>query len=176
MPSLEFFVVAQNVSVDQRTNRLSVFDILDVVQPKSFPAVIPRLVALSVWVMSDDDQKKDFQVALKITGPGLEETVVRQNFTADGPRLRTMQTLIGLPLEGQGITVFEVALNGKKCATHQIGVGPADANVPDDGYLVYPDQQQDKGLTGDDLSGTVSKMLPSAQGAQDIADGAEYKR
>src|SRR5215467_8906538 len=76
VPRLEFFVVAESVSVDQRTNRLSLFNILEemhgihVPEDVTFPRnVIPQLVAASSWLIDQDEIGRRFHVQLRLHQP-----------------------------------------------------------------------------------------------------------
>jgi hypothetical protein len=73
MPQLEYFLIAESISVDQSTNRVSLFNVLEEIQcaplPAGTPAIpgrtgIPQLVAVSSWNLSPEDQGREFQVSL----------------------------------------------------------------------------------------------------------------
>lgn len=123
MPRLEYFLVSRSVSIDRDRNEVSVFNILEEISlSKSTPNVVPELVALSSWILDPEDQGRDFQVGLELVGPGPEncpsDNEFTVNFTAKGKRQRTAMTLVGMPIEREGDTVFKLKLNGEYKASH----------------------------------------------------------
>ena len=128
MPKLEYFLVAESVSIDRDQNRVSVFNILEEVSiPKSDPKIIPYLVAFSSWIIAPEDQGKDFQVSVELAGPNLDRTLVFPvNFTANGNRQRTRVGISGMPIERTGDTVFSLKLNGEQTASHNLTIRPSD--------------------------------------------------
>lgn len=91
MPSLEFFIVATTIAIDQRSNRVSILEVIEELEPVRFPAYLPRLAALTVWNLSPDDRDQDFQAHLSVTVPTLEKVgEFRQNFTGEGPTHRML--------------------------------------------------------------------------------------
>jgi len=130
MARLEFFVVSQSVSIDQATNRSSVFEILEVVQAPVFPTVIHQCVAISLWRREPGDEGQEFQLLLRITTPSGQKHEIRSNFRLTSPRHRVMQRIQGLPIESEGELRFEAILNEKHAAEHVVDVlrgGPGDA-------------------------------------------------
>ena len=144
MPSLEFFVVANSIAVDQRSNRLSIFEVIEDLAPIHFPAHLPRLAAITIWTLEQADQGQDFQATLRISGPEIPEPAeFRQNFTGDGDTQRMLFQLLNIPILGQGTMVFEMLLNGERRASHQVRIAAADAAASNDGFLIYRmDDQQ----------------------------------
>lgn len=131
MARLELFLVAESVSVDQSTNKVSVFEVLETVPfKKDAQNAISRCVAFSLWRMEAGDDGKDFQVILRIHRPGIEvPDDLATNFTAHSPRHRVFTHMLGLPLEELGALRFEVLLNGQHSAEHIVSVSP-DENEP----------------------------------------------
>lgn len=125
MPRLEFFVVSEDVSVDQATNLTSVFSILEEVKAPAFPLLIFRCAATSLWCREPGDEGRDFQVVLRITTPGDEPREFPTNFRLDHARHRTVQRLQGLPIQRAGELRFEVLLNGEHKASHVVTVEQA---------------------------------------------------
>ena len=115
MPSLQFFALAQGIAIDQITNRLSLFNVLDDLTPREFPAVIPRLVAVSAWRLQPEDMGRDFQVSLKVSGPETKQSF-ETNFTAQATGQRLFQDIVGMPLRGAGDYQFDLFLNGTRVA------------------------------------------------------------
>jgi hypothetical protein len=124
MPKLEYFLVSEGVSVDQRTNKASIFDVCEEI---IIPGLVPHLVAISSWNIGPDEREKDFQATLRVRLNG--ESVSKEldgfkiNFTTEqGERHRIFHYINGLRLEKPGILEFEVLLDGQRCACHTVTV------------------------------------------------------
>ncbi len=61
MPKLEYFLVAESVSVDQQTNRISFFNVVEQVNVPVFPFTIPQIVAVASWNTEEGDAKRTFR-------------------------------------------------------------------------------------------------------------------
>jgi hypothetical protein len=120
MPDLEFFVVANSVSVDQATNRISVFEILDEIRPPRFPIALMRVVTISAWHVSEEEMGQDFQIRLLCTAPDEKPFENRSNFTAKNRMHRVLVGIVGIPLRKDGQIEFEVFLNDVSKAHHRI--------------------------------------------------------
>ena len=101
-PRLEYFIVSDSVAVDALTNRVSLFNVLEVVLARSFPAVHPSAHATSVWITEDEDRGTDHQAILRITVPGGEQRDYATNFTVQGRRHRLFQRIEGIPVPQPG--------------------------------------------------------------------------
>jgi hypothetical protein len=55
---LGYFLCAEYVVLDYRTNNYSVFNILETVNSKTFPFLIPRMEILSFFDKEDNDPDK----------------------------------------------------------------------------------------------------------------------
>ena len=144
MPHLEFFVVSESVSVDQITNRVSVFNILDRLVPQRFPALLPKCVAVCCLDLDEGEVGEDFQAMIRITTPEDEEVrEFRANFRPAGPSARVFHRFAGIPVRAQGTMRFEFLVNNDSKATHRITVEAADPGAPSDGTLVYHGQPAD---------------------------------
>jgi len=125
MPRLEYFVVAESISVDQSTNRISVFNVLEEAT-LTVPGTIHNLVAVSGWNLSEEDGGKDFQAMLRIKQAGDSEEAdtieFPVNFKAERARHRVCFFVTGLPVRQPGDLGFELLLNGRQVATHTVAV------------------------------------------------------
>lgn len=130
MPKLEYFLVAESVSIDSDRNQVSVFNILEEVSiPNSGPKVVPQLVALASWIITPEDEGKDFQVSIELVGPRPDcpfNSKFSLNFTARCKRQRTQMYLALMPIEQVGDTLFYLKLNGKREASHVLTVLPSN--------------------------------------------------
>ncbi len=111
MARLEFFVVSESVSVDQQTNRLSLFNVLEQVASINFPSVLPSAVAVSMWMAEDGDDVRDFQCTLRITLPNDNRHEFASNFKFRARRQRVIQRVEGFPLNEPGVLRFEVGVD-----------------------------------------------------------------
>jgi len=121
MPRLDYFLVAESVSIDKDRSTLSIFHVCDAWQDRP-PLLIPELVAVSSWTMEPEDMGQDFQATLKIRLPGKQERPDLElhsiNFTADHRRQRTYHFVRGLRIEEPGEVEFRILLNGQHKASH----------------------------------------------------------
>lgn len=129
MPTLEYFLIAESVSVDQATNRLSVFNILEEIRTFPQPAGVVlhgglnQLVACSSWNIAQADLGQSFQVSLQLRNPGRDpQDLMSLDFVGQRPRQRLLHILMGLPALEVGDVKFELRLNGEYVASHTITV------------------------------------------------------
>jgi len=135
MPDLEFFAVAESLSVDQTTNRLSLFNILEEVQVMKLPpgvvAAPPQFVAVSSWNMAPEDSGKKFRVSLKFKMEGRDHVELGSvEFETNRRRQRVFLGLIGFPaqIEAACDLRFEIFLDGTYKASHLISATLAEAS------------------------------------------------
>ena len=128
MPKLEYFLLAESVSIDRDTNTVSVFHIAEEIWGR-LPAVLPKLVAVSSWSVAEDEQGHDFQVTLRVSQPGIAESSPPWdypdfpiNFTANRTRHRIIHEVKDVRVSQFGDLVFEILLNGEPMATHRLTV------------------------------------------------------
>jgi hypothetical protein len=122
MARLEFFAVSEGVSVDQFTNRVSIFNILEQLASPEFPFVLASATAVSLWTMEAGDDERDFQCMLRITMPDGAQQEFTSNFKTLMRRHRVIQGIQGFPLTEPGLLRFEVLLNGEHAASHEVDV------------------------------------------------------
>lgn len=125
MVRLEFFVVAESFSIDQLTNRVSIFDILERIQAPTFPLIFPRLMAVSLWEEDELDTEKQYQVGIRITLGGTELEHIQQNLSFPRRRLRTIAQIQNLKIPEPGRMEIELKLNGEHRAWHYVDVNEA---------------------------------------------------
>lgn len=124
MPSLEYFLVCRSVQKDIRTDDLSFINVLEDVSPETFPHTIPRAMAVSLWNFEPGDEDLDYQASLTIKVPNMPDANFPLNLARDRYRCRTIQGILGIPVETAGEVVFEVSLNGVHSASHTIRIHP----------------------------------------------------
>jgi len=126
MARMEFFLVSEELSVDQQTNRLSLFNVLEQIASPNFPLVLLTAVAVSLWVADPGDDINDFQCTLRVIPPNGEPRDFPSNFRFRSNRHRVIQRLQGFPINEPGVLRFEVLLNGVYQASHEIDVARID--------------------------------------------------
>lgn len=126
MPRLEYFLVCESASVDRDTNRLSLFNIIEEIQPIRQGEIdghpILQLVAVSCWIKEQGDEDRDFQVVLRIHDPGSGTKDFPMNLRMERPRHRLMLRIQGVPASSDGNLRFEILLNGSHVAEHVITI------------------------------------------------------
>jgi hypothetical protein len=106
--------------VDQATNRLSLFNVLETVQAPRFPMLVLKCMAVALWRRDAGDEERDFQSMLRITLPGGAVHQIETNFRIRRTRHRIVNRLSGLPIPEAGDVHFELLLNGQHAASHII--------------------------------------------------------
>ncbi|MGL4552496.1 MAG: DUF6941 family protein [Gemmataceae bacterium] len=69
MADLAYFLVAESAVVDQTTNRVSVFHLVEEVAFPAFPGHIPQLVAVTCWKCPDREQGPRIPLRLQVRFP-----------------------------------------------------------------------------------------------------------
>lgn len=127
MPNLEYFLVADSVSVDQLTNTVSIFHVIEQIRSPEFPVQIPRFVCISSLNIDKGDVGNEHQLTVRIKNPSGEfENPNRTNFTAEKRRQRFIAHLINFKIDGPGELVFELLLNEKHLASHTVDIIAAE--------------------------------------------------
>ena len=132
MPRLEYFVVCESIAIDGETNRVSLFNIIEDIEPvsKGTPGpILAQMVAVSCWNQQERDENEDFQVILRIHGKETKDFPM--NFRMERPRQRLIQRLQGVPAMEPGHLRFELLLNGRHAADHVVAVHPQAQTVED---------------------------------------------
>ena len=130
---LEVFTISKSVAVDQATNQVSVFEILEEIPYPNAEEleglgdnptiVLPELVAFSLWQREEGDADTDYQSTLSVSGHGEEERdLVTTNLSIQRERHRIFNRIQGIPLSGPGHITFEIKINGESKARHIITV------------------------------------------------------
>lgn len=123
MATLEYFLVCESVSVDQRTNRASLFNVLDEVRANRFPTFIPQAVVTSAWNFEDGDEDIDYQVRVHISPPGEEmQEPLHMNVKIESYRHRLFLEIANLRVQEPGELRFEVFMNDEFAASHTVSI------------------------------------------------------
>lgn len=122
MAHLEYFLVAEDVVVDQTTNRLSLFNTLEGFKAPGLPLLIPKVCAVSLWRKEPDDEGRDLQSVLRITLPTGQTHQIESNFRMTNARHRIINRIQGLPITVAGELRFELLINGQHAASHVVSI------------------------------------------------------
>ncbi len=122
MPALEYFLVAESVSVDQTTNQVSIFNIIEDMHVPMLPGALAQVAAVCAWNVPPNEIGQDFQATFRIVAPGLEQRDHAMNFTAAQTRQRMIVRMIGVPVAAPGQLLFEMLLNGQHQASHTVNI------------------------------------------------------
>lgn len=146
MPRLEYFVAAESIAIDQTTNRVSIFNVVEelIPGPGPFPKQIPSVVTIACIDAQEGDEQQDYQATLRIHGaPMARELLFPLNFRFVSPRQRLAHRVDMLNLAGPGVLLFELQLNGNHFAEHRVTVqaarlDPVAAAAPESGAPIPP--------------------------------------
>jgi len=129
MPKLEYFLLCESISVDQETNRVSLFNVLDDLHlakpPKegdSKPAfILNQFVAVAVFNRQPEDGDKDFEACLKYNLPDNTHKEHKLKFKMERNRQRIVMRFVGMPpVAKDGLLSFDLSVNGEHAGTHTI--------------------------------------------------------
>ena len=129
MPKLEYFLLCESISVDQETNRVSLFNVLEDLHlaqlPKdgdSKPAyILNQFVAVAVFNRAPDDGDKEFETCLKYNLPDGTHKEHKLKFKMERNRQRIVMRFVGMPpVAKDGTLSFDLSVNGKHEGTHTI--------------------------------------------------------
>ncbi len=128
MPKLEYFLLCESVSVDQDTNRISLFNVLEdfqIASPESNGKTpgyfLGQFVAVALFNREPDDSEKDFEACLRFNLPDDKHSEHRIAFRMDRNRQRLLLRFVGMPpVDKDGMLRFELLLDGIRCASHTV--------------------------------------------------------
>lgn len=128
MPKLEYFLLCESVSVDQDTNRISLFNVLEdfqIASPetngKTPLCFLGQFVAVALFNREPDDGEKDFEACLRFNLPDDKHSEHRIAFRMDRNRQRLLLRFVGMPpVDKDGVLRFELLLDGTRCASHTV--------------------------------------------------------
>lgn len=139
MPQLEYFIVAESCSVDQETNRLSLFNVIEELRPGAnvkvsengdqggWVLLVPELIAVSGWNPSPGDEATaEHQLTTRVSLPdGSPREFVQPVVFDPNRRGRVLNRIAGIQITQPGLMRIEILLDGDHVATHTVTVlGP----------------------------------------------------
>jgi len=105
-------VCSDSFSVDQTTNRVSLFNLLDQLRIVGFPAVIPRMTMFFFVVREPmDPERTQATVTLRLGTQELFSTGLELNI-GSSLRSRAVINLQGVVIPAPGTVTSEIAVNG----------------------------------------------------------------
>ncbi len=112
MPRLLLLAASLSTAVDQRTNQLSLFHVVEQFNPKKFPATLPYFEVVCLWQRESGDDANKFQERLRMLSPGGVEEVTNYmvEFPLDRMRHRAIVGFAGVKVEEPGFYEIEVCL------------------------------------------------------------------
>jgi hypothetical protein len=138
MPKLEYFLLCESISVDQETNRVSLFNVLeDLHLAKSpnennnkLPFILNQFVAVAVFNREPEDSDREFEASLKYNLPDGTHKDHKIKFKMERNRQRIVMRFVGMPpVAKDGLLRFDLAVNGEHKGTHTIQLFSDPANV-----------------------------------------------
>ncbi len=132
MPKLEYFLLCESVSVDQETNRISLFNVLEDFQvtPPQQTAdstaqapqyILSQCVAVALFNRQSDDGDREFSASLRFNSMDTQQPVPELKFKMERNRQRIIMRFVGMPPVGEdGVLRFELFLDGVSCASHTV--------------------------------------------------------
>ncbi|MBL8871718.1 MAG: hypothetical protein JNK90_18225 [Planctomycetaceae bacterium] len=129
MPKLEYFLLCESISVDQETNRVSLFNVLEdlhITKPPSVgdskPAfILNQFVAVAVFNREPSDLNREFEACLRYNLPDKSHKEHKLKFKMERNRQRIVMRFVGVPpVERDGLLTFEMLVDGNHAGTHTI--------------------------------------------------------
>ena len=124
MISSRLMFCADGIAIDQRTNTVSAFSIVEEAHPEGFPAVLPRLHVVT-WLEREDEDEPRVQLTLRV-GLG-DETLVDRPIDIDFQarlKTRSIVVLTGVTVPRLGILQISLWNGDQRVNTYEIFVTP----------------------------------------------------
>ena len=121
-------LAAKGVVRDADSNNISVYNIIEQLNPEAFPGIFPELSLLGIWRRVDNEGPSDLQLVITNNQHQLSDSVVRLDFGTT-TRSRTIVSLQGMPVLEPGRLRFEFRQHGALLSSYEIVVDPAAPRV-----------------------------------------------
>jgi hypothetical protein len=140
MPKLEYFLLCESISVDQETNRVSLFHVLEDLHLAKFPEraagkppfILNQFVAVALFNRLPEDQGKEFEACLTYELPDGSEKEHKLHFQMESNRQRLIMRFVGMPPPNKdGLLHFVLRVNGEHQGTHTIQLFAGNASNED---------------------------------------------
>ena len=118
----KLLICAEGIVIDQKSNNVSAFNILEQLNFESLPVVFPKIEVLSVFERDEGDPQ-EYPVSIRITIAGSEilNQTVAHNFR-DKKRSRNMFTVGGLPITQPGTLKISVCKGNESLISYTVEV------------------------------------------------------
>ncbi|MEZ6152334.1 MAG: hypothetical protein R3C09_19715 [Pirellulaceae bacterium] len=128
MPKLEYFLLCESVSVDQETNRISLFNILEDFQlqakgqpPEKPHYILSQCVAVALFNREQEDGDREFTASLHFNSMEAGHPIPELKFKMERNRQRIIMRFVGMPpVDDNGVLQFKLFLDGEHCASHTV--------------------------------------------------------
>lgn len=137
-------VLCSKASVDQQTNNVSLFEVLEALQIKTsqaptFPITTPfQGTIVTLWARSEIARGERGEMRVRLLAPDgtqLSEFINRTDLVRT-PRTRNIAAITGLPIAGNGVHEFEVAWRSTEAEGWRVvGSVPLDISLAVDPEL-----------------------------------------
>ncbi len=118
----KLLLCAEGAVVDKMTNNVSAFNILEQLNFRSLPVIIPRMVILNVLEREKDDPVVwKGKLRIELSGTVLLDQPLEHNF-GDLARSRNLLTLGGLPITQPGVLETSLLEGEAKIITYKIDI------------------------------------------------------
>ena len=100
---------AESVVVDQRTNKVSVFNVIDSINVPLFPFVMQRMTVLSMFSRTPEEpvEPQGFELVIALAGQELLRSGLQMNFSHH-PQLRHMFEVQSVVIATPGVLTISV--------------------------------------------------------------------
>lgn len=111
MAKLQFALVCEAASVDQQTNQLSIFKVIESLQIRgSLPAILPKLTLVIFWVRDAQDSDEDLTLSFRFNVKSPSGTIadnptnngINPVFPRNSRTLRVIIDIVGVPISEEG--------------------------------------------------------------------------
>ena len=116
------FLVSESAVIDQNSNNLSVFNMLEQLNAQGFPVIVPRLtVVIALDREEGDEETASLAFWIKQNKSKILEQQIEVDFQGK-PRVRQLVNLIGFVITEPGSLVFRLNRDKRKFAEYRIDV------------------------------------------------------
>jgi hypothetical protein len=116
------FACAESAAVDQATQRLSIFHVLEEISSPVFPAAYPQFTMI-VMASREQTEPSAFDLNLRITLSGQEQPLLDGGFQLEfqnRPRARTLAQIAGLPIPSPGVLHFSLSYEERELSAWDV--------------------------------------------------------
>jgi len=114
MPKLIFSTCSQLVSIDQISNNLSIYHIVEELSSSQFPFQFPRIFVTSLWQRYEDEKNVIFELRIRFINPKNESKKEwKTEWQFERLRHRHILSAVNLPFDIPGIYAFETCIRKK---------------------------------------------------------------